>query len=134
MVEMQKGSYIPYFVTEFKVANDKEYTINLEDIATIDSAKRLVAKHVYVNEDVLVSFAKTSPLLWIGFNITDVNTGLLGPVEDVVQMPNQWLATVRYNGSEVLVPLIEPVLKEVNLKAKRIIVELPQGLLDVYTT
>lgn len=132
MVEMQKGSYIPYFVADFKVTNESEYVVNLEDIAQIESAKRLVAKAVFVNEDVLAAYAKQSPLLWIGFTVTDVHKGLLGPMEDVMQSPNQWLGKVMVAGKEVLIPLVEPILKEVNLKSKRIIIEMPAGLIDVY--
>ncbi|MBC7553520.1 MAG: 16S rRNA processing protein RimM [Taibaiella sp.] len=132
MVEMQKGSFIPYFVAEFKINNGKEFVINLEDLGTIEQSKRLVAKSVYVDEEILAAYAKQSPLLWIGFTLTDVNHGLLGTIEDVMQTTNQWLGKLMYEGKEVLIPLIEPILKEVNIRSKRLIVELPHGLLEVY--
>ena len=132
MVEMQKGSHIPYFVSDFKSANEGEFILNLEEVDKVEAAKRLVTKSVFVNEDVLAAYAKTSPLLWIGFNVTDVHQGLLGPLEDVMQAPNQWLGKIMYNGKEVLIPLITHVIKEVNIRSKRLIIELPAGLLDVY--
>ena len=132
MVEMQKGSYIPYFVTDFRVVNDKEYVVNIEDLDKVENAKRLVGKSVFVNEDLLAMYAKESPLLWVGFNVTDVNYGLLGIMEDVMQTPNQWLGKIMYNEKEVLIPLLNQFIKDINVKAKRIIMELPQGLLEVY--
>ncbi len=132
MVEMQKGSYIPHFVTDFKINNESEYVVNIEDIDKVESAKRLVGKSVFVNEDVMAAYAKQSPLLWIGFTVTDVHKGLLGPMEDVMQSPNQWLGKVMLDGKEILIPLVEPILREVNLRAKRIIIEMPEGLIDVY--
>ncbi len=132
MVEMQKGSYIPYFVDACKAANDGEYIVNIEDLDKVESAKRLVGKAVYVEEDLLADYAKESPLLWIGFTITDVHTGLLGTMDDVMQTPSQWLGKVMYNDKEVLIPLLHQFIKEVQVKKKRIIMELPAGLLDVY--
>ena len=132
MVEMQKGSYIPYFIADFKVVNDAEYQVNLEELAKVENAKKLVSKHVYVDEELLAAYAKSSPLLWIGFTLTDINTGILGPLEDVMQTTNQWLGKVIYKDKEVLIPLIDQVIKNVNIRSKIIILDLPQGLLDVY--
>ncbi len=132
MVEMQRGSYIPYFVADFKVGNESEFVINIEDIDKVEAAKKLVSKAVFVNEDVLAAYAKQSPLLWIGFTVTDVHKGLLGPMEDVMQSPSQWLGKVMVGDKEVLIPLVEPILREVNLRSKRVIIEMPPGLIDVY--
>ena len=132
MVEMQKGSLIPYFIDNVKSANAEECVLNLEEVDKIDAAKKLVTKHVYVNEDILAGYSKSSPLLWIGFGVTDVHKGLLGTIDDVMQSPGQWLGKVIIDGSEVLIPLITPILKDVNLRSKRIIVEMPEGLVDMY--
>jgi 16S rRNA processing protein RimM len=132
MVEMQKGSFIPYFVAQCKAANDEEYIINVEDIDKIDSAKKLVTKHVYVDESVLSGYEKHSPLLWIGFNLIDKENGEIGTIEDVLKTGNQWLANLTYKEKEVLVPLIEQTIDKLDIKTKTIHMTLPQGLLEVY--
>src|ERR1044071_7102139 len=69
LVEMQKGSLIPFFVTKFTANNQKEYIIDVEEINKVDAAKKLVAKQVYVDESALSAYIKKSPLLWIGFGL-----------------------------------------------------------------
>lgn len=132
MVEMQKGSYIPYFVSEFRIVNDKEFNLNMEDLDNVENAKKLVGKHVYVEEALLAGYAKESPLLWMGFTVTDVHVGLLGVMEDVMQTPNQWLGKIIYKDKEVLIPLLNQFIKDIQIKQKRLIMELPAGLMDVY--
>lgn len=132
MVEMHKGSYIPYFVEGCKAVSDKEYHVTIEEVDKVEIAKKLVGKHVYVDEELLAGYAKESPLLWIGFTITDVNTGLLGEMVDVMQTPSQWLGKIIYNDREVLIPLLNQFIKEIQVKKKRLIMELPAGLLEVY--
>ncbi len=132
LVEMQKGSYIPYFITQLKPNNDKEYIIEVEDIDKVESAKKLVTKHVYVDESVLSDFAAKSPLLWIGFNLIDKEKGEIGPINDVVYSGNQWLAKLIYQNSEALIPLIDQFIEKVDIKAKTVRVTLPDGLLEVY--
>lgn len=132
-LEITKGSRIPYFVLEANVANDEEYHVQLDEVDTVEKGKGLIGKQVYINEDMLVEAATDSPLLWIGFNVVDKRLGSLGEIEDVMQTSVQWIATVRYEGKEVLLPLIDEMLVEVNTKNKYIRTNLPEGLVEVYT-
>ena len=131
-VEMQKGSYIPYFISNIKANNNEEFIVGVEDIDKVEAAKKLVTKHVYVDESLLSEFARQSPLLWIGFNLIDKKEGALGKIEDVMQTGNQWLAKLTYQNTEVLVPLIEQTIESLDIKTKTINMTLPDGLLDVY--
>lgn len=131
-VEMQKGSFIPYFISGIKATNAEEYLINIEDIDKLEAAKKLVTKHVYVDESLLSDYARQSPLLWIGFNLIDKNYGEIGKIEDVMQTGNQWLAKLTYKNTEVLIPLIEQTINELNIKTKTIKTTIPDGLLEVY--
>jgi len=132
LVEMQKGSYIPYFVTHCKASNDAEYIINVEEVDKIESAKKMISKQVYVGESVLSDYAKQSPLLWIGFSIIDKEKGKIGDIDDVSQTGFQWIAKITYSGVEVLIPLIDQVIEKIDIKTKIINVKLPEGLLEVY--
>lgn len=129
--EINKGSYIPFFVTGFRANNDKEYVVNVEDVMQVEAAKKMIGKQVYIQEDVIADHAKDSPLLWIGFNIVDKEKGSLGKVEDVMQTGHQWLAKIIYEEREILIPLIEQMILDVNLRNKFIRMELPDGLLEL---
>ena len=131
-IEIQKGSYIPYFVNHVKVNNEKEFLIGLEDVLKIEAAKKLVTKHVFVNEQVLVDYAAQSPLLWIGFQVQDKHYGSVGIIDDVLQTGKQWLARILYQQKEVLIPLIEQTIEKLDLQTKTLYTLLPEGLLEVY--
>jgi 16S rRNA processing protein RimM len=130
-LELNKGSYIPFFVTAVKGTNDEGYVISLEDVSQMEEAKKLTGKQVYVKEDILTGHEKDSPLLWIGFKMVDKEKGAIGEIDDVMQAGAQWLASIRYEGKEVLVPLIEQMIIDVNIRNKFIRVDLPEGLLEL---
>jgi 16S rRNA processing protein RimM len=130
-VALQKGSRIPYFVTQAKATGNNEYHITLEDITSMEAAKKLVGKEVYVEEQLLGPATQDSPLLWIGFDLVDREKGSLGPLTDVMQTGHQWLGAIQYNGKEVLVPLIPQMILEINTRNRFIRMELPEGLLDL---
>ena len=133
-VALRKDSHIPYFVAAIKNAAKDELVVLLEDIDSVESAKKLVGKEVFIEQMVLEkSGVEDSPLLWIGYTLTDKEVGVIGIVKDVFQTANQWLAEVDYKGNEVLIPLINPVLVKVDVKTKTVHVDLPNGLLEVYS-
>jgi len=130
-LELHKESYIPFFISQLKASNDEEYVLNLEDTNSNEAARKLVGKNVYVNEDILSKHATDSPLLWIGFNVVDREKGSLGPIEDVLQAGPQWLAKITYNDKEVLLPLVDDMILDVNMKNKFVRMDLPDGILDL---
>lgn len=131
-VAMYAESYIPFFVVSAKAANDEEYIVQLEDLGTVEAARKLIGKAVYVDEKNIVQHATDSPLLWIGFNLVDREKGSLGPIEDVLQTGSQWLARISYQGKEALIPLVPELILDVNTRNRYVRVALPEGLLDVY--
>ncbi len=133
MVEINKGSFIPYFLRDFKLHGDEEAVIFFEEVDTVDAAKRLVQKNIYLDQEELKEYVKKSPLLWIGFNVVDAKLGSLGPMVDVLESAGHWLGKIMYNGNEALIPLVNPVLIEVNARNKWIRVDLPDGLLEIYS-
>ncbi len=130
-LELNNGSFIPFFVTGVRIAAQDEYIIGFEDVDTVEDARRLIGKQVYVREDIITAVRADSPLLWIGFNVVDREKGSIGLIEDVLQTGHQWLARLTYQGREVLIPLIDPMIVDVNIRNKFIRMDLPDGLLDL---
>lgn len=131
-VALRKGSHIPHFVSRIKNFGEAEIILHFEETDAVEAARKLVGKEVFVQEEILVKTAVDSPLLWIGFEAIDEASGALGPIEDIYQTAQQWLATVRIEGKEALLPLIDQTLKSVDLKKKQVHLTLPEGLLDIY--
>ena len=132
MLEVQKGSMIPYFVAQIRATSDEEFILNFEDMTSPQEAKRLVGKAVYADEKLLESLAKESPLMWIGFTISDAHYGNLGTLDDVMQTGAQWIGKIEYKGNEVLLPLVDATLVGIDIRSKILKTRMPEGLLEVY--
>lgn len=64
-----------------------------------------------------------------------LKNGDLGKVQRVIDLPaNPLLEVLSDDGIEILVPINDEVVKEVNRKDATIFVELPEGLLELYVT
>ncbi len=68
-----------------------------------------------------------------GFEVLDENLGLLGTVREVYSVATQNLIALDYQGSEVLIPIVEGIVLKADRQKKQVLVNLPEGLLEVYT-
>lgn len=131
-VELKKDSLIPYFVMSAKAANHSELIIRFDDIEDTVEAKALLGKTAYVKEELLETAKVDSPLMYIGYNLVDKNKGGVGAINDVMLIGKQWIAKLIIDDKEVLIPLAEDWILDVNHKNKFIRMSLPDGLLEIY--
>lgn len=131
-IEERKNSFLPYFVENTSVKSAGETFVKLEGINTKEGARRLLQKQVWLLKADFEKFAaSSSPLSLLGFTI--INEGKpIGLVEEVIEQPHQVLCKTTYNGNEALIPLHQESLQKIDNKLKRVYVDLPQGLLDIY--
>lgn len=75
--------------------------------------------------------AKSSPISLLGFHI--INEGEdLGEILEVIEQPHQVLCVILLDGKEALIPVHEDSLEKIDAKNRKVYVELPDGLLDIY--
>jgi len=56
---------------------------------------------------------------------------LIGEVDEIVKLPGQDLLSVAKNGKKVLIPMVKKIIISIDVLAKKIVVDPPEGLLDV---
>jgi non-canonical purine NTP pyrophosphatase (RdgB/HAM1 family) len=64
--------------------------------------------------------------------IIDEEKGELGKVQEIIEYPTQSLIQVLINGKEVLIPIHDDIIKNVDREGKKIFIKAPNGLIDMY--
>jgi 16S rRNA processing protein RimM len=131
-IEETNDSFLPYFITSAKIKNDRDIIIAVEGIDTKEAARFLLKKEVWLAERDFKKFAASSaPISFLGFMIIE-NQKELGEILEVIEQPHQVLCRIMIEGKEALIPVHENSLEKVDKKNKKLYVNLPEGLLDVY--
>ncbi len=133
LVDMN-GKLVPFFVISYQIPQKKTGYFFLEDVDHIDKAEKLLKKQVYLpltlkpqrNEN---DFTYKD---LVGFEVTDEKLGVLGLITQVQEYPQQFVAALTYKQKEVLFPLNDHFVQQINIENKDIKVNLPDGLLDIY--
>lgn len=133
-IEKNTASFIPYFIQTASAKTDTITHIQLEGIQSREATALLVGKKVWLPEEEFQKLVdKKSPLALLGYTVEEAGKSI-GIIQEVIEQPHQLMVTILYQGKEAYIPLHEKSLKSVNHTTKTISVELPDGLLDLYTT
>ena len=115
-------------IAKAAVFNASERPKNLSDTALLE----LVQKQTWLPEEDFKKFAaKSSPVALLHFDVVQ-NGEVLGKILEVIEQPHQTLCRIDLQGKEAYIPLHEETLLKVDKKAGQVIVDLPDGLLDIY--
>jgi len=126
-----KGAYIPYFVSSMDLKDIFSGYITLEDVTKLEDAKALVNSELYLDDKTIAAFFKKAADEYgflIGYTAFDRDTEL-GPVSDILSHPAQILAEIRVNGTEVLIPIVDDLVIEIDKRKKKIVFDVPEGLI-----
>jgi 16S rRNA processing protein RimM len=132
-VRLGDGSNLP---VELETAweHKGDWVLKFRGIDSIDSAERLRGAELWVPREERGKLAEgeyfQSDLL--GCQVVDKKTGrALGVVEGWQQYGGPPLLEVKHDKGEVLVPFVSAICQDVDLSARLVWVELPEGLLDL---
>lgn len=129
---MEGAKFLPYAIENCLRKNEHECFIKLEGIENKEAAKIFLRKEAWVSEtDFRKLTSKSTPISWLGFMIMDGNNEV-GTIQEVIEQPHQILCTVMLGENEAYIPVHENTLLKVDQKNKRLHLDIPEGLLEIY--
>lgn len=130
---LEGDEYIPYMIEEINLQGNKTAIVKFMDVDGED-AKALVKSELYL------PLGDLPPLTGnhfyyhevIGFQVVDSVRGEIGTCKDFIDISNQPIMVVDYSGTEILIPAVDEIFKEVDRDGKRLHITAPDGLIDIY--
>jgi len=128
------GKLVPFFISTFKLQNNQTGNFYFDDIDTIEKAEALVRKKLYLpnnlkpereDDEFLITDLK-------GFIVHDEKSGELGEIIEIHEYPQQFIAVVPYKFKEIMFPLNDDLIVEIDEENGILKVDLPEGLIDLY--
>jgi len=124
--------HIPYFIHQVKITPKGHANVFLEDVDG-DMAEALVGRDVFLPRELLEENEESSVLHQdiVGYFVDDVNHGALGEIANVIEHPGNILMMIYKDHSEILIPLIDAFVKNIDHEKKTITVDTPEGLIEL---
>ena len=130
----EDNSYIPYFISEISKYKNNSIRVKFEDIEDEEMALSLINKGIFLPIDELpeLSGKKFYYHEVIGYMIHDITAGEIGVIEYINDQTSQHLFVVSKNGKEILIPINDDFILNLDRTNKIINLKLPDGLLKIY--
>ncbi|KPK87642.1 MAG: hypothetical protein AMS27_01925 [Bacteroides sp. SM23_62_1] len=126
------GLLVPFFIASCTHVKDNEILIDLEDIDLPEQAAKLTDKQAFIHKsDILHTADKYSTETILGYMVIDMRYGKIGKITGIDEIPGNSLFRVEYGKQEILIPVQQDLIHEINEKTRCIMVDLPEGLLEI---
>lgn len=128
------GQLSPFFVETFKLKNKGFAAVKFEGVDTEKDARIILRKNLFLPAQILPKLSGKNfyDHEVVGFKVIDTIFGEVGILESVIDLQVNPLIQIMNGSKEVLVPLIEGVVQEVDRKKKILTITAPAGLIELY--
>lgn len=129
-------NFIPFYIENSLLQKGNQLRVQFEDIYSEVDADAILKSGVYLPKSLLPKL-KGNKFYYheiIGFELEDVNFGPVGNIISINDSTAQPLFVIERKESEILIPMIDDFIRKVDRENKKIIVDTPQGLIEMNLT
>ena len=125
-----------YFNINFSKLNSKIYLkMKLKEIDNKESAKLLLRKSVYINQ---TNYPKIKNAIdteneLINYEVFDLNRNFIGILSVIDFNRAQPIMIIKNQDKKIISPFVDQFIHEIDKKSQKIIVDLPNGLIEICT-
>lgn len=125
---------VPYFIENSSLHKNDFLRVRFEDVDSEEEADKLIGLEVYLPLSMLPKLEGNKFYFHevIGFEIEDKRLGVFGKIISINDSSAQPLFEVVNGSVEILVPMIDQFLVKIDRVNKKIIMDLPEGLVEMY--
>lgn len=130
------GILVPFFWEEYRFKNDDTLILKFEDINNEAKARTLVGHSVYYPKACVADESESDGLssykALTGFSVEDAEGHALGTIVHVDDSSANTLLTIENEkGEDFMVPYHDDFLVDYDIRERRLVLQLPEGLLDL---
>lgn len=125
---------VPFFIEKSQLHKSLLLRLKIEDIDDEATADSMMKRDLYLPLSFLPELEGNKFYFHevINFKMVDSNHGDIGIITGINDTTTQALFEVNFNGNEILIPLNDHFINQVDRKNKTIHVTTPEGLVDLY--
>ncbi|MDD2285505.1 MAG: ribosome maturation factor RimM [Paludibacter sp.] len=127
------GIFVPFVVAECRLKSASTGILLLDGVNSDEDARPFSGLQIYILKEKLDLLPEVEVDLdyLVGFQLKDIEKGLIGVVSEIDRTTENTLFVIQQEEDELLIPVSEEYIREIDHDNNIILVELPGGLLDL---
>ncbi len=131
------GIYVPFFVNAIRPKSGDTVLLTIDGVGNEKDVARLVNRDIYAlkreyRQESIDADADGYPLdFFIGFELRDSDGSRVGEITDVDEQTENAIFIIDRDGTDLMVPATDDLIVEFDVDNKVMVMDLPEGLLDL---
>ena len=128
------NNLVPFFIEKSSLQKGNLLRVKFEEVDSEEDAEDLMKCDLYLPLNLLPELNEDQFYFHeiIGFTVEDENYGTVGTLTGINDTTSQALFEIEKDGKQILIPMNDQFLQNVDKKNKVIHVKTPEGLIDLY--
>lgn len=124
----------PFFVEKMRMTPQGYAIVKFEGVASDNDARLLLRKNLYLPAQILPQLDEKEfyDHEVVGYEVIDQEYGAVGKLVQVIDLKANPLLQIMNGEKEVLIPISNNVVQKVDRKKKKLHIQAPPGLIELY--
>ncbi len=130
------GIPVPFFISEFRFIDDYTALVKFDETHTSEQASEFVNCTVFSEKHKFKKIRQKEDEGYeklTGFRVVDENFGYSGILREIIEAPENPVMIIDRDGTEILVPFHQDIVKMIDHNRRVINISAPDGLFDLYS-
>ncbi len=124
---------VPFFIEKIKSKSSSTAIVNFEGIDSEEKSMEFMGTDFYLTHEQVdvLKISTDEPIDVAGYKVKDQNNKLIGEVIEYIDIAKNPLLNVKTDSGEILIPAKDELIIEVDDDLQEILINIPEGLLDL---
>jgi len=128
-----EGIPVPFFIASIRPKGEDKALIKLDDVDDVKNADEFVGLKILLPSDQIESDDELLMSDLIGYTVISDQKQLIGKILEYQEYQTNSVFTVAHqSGKEIILPAVNDLIIEVDTESKTVLMEIPDGLIDLY--
>lgn len=128
-----EGLLVPFYLESVRMKTDTTGLLKLERVDSDEQARQYVGLTIYLSKIFLDEMEDEDHAAeyFVGFELVDSEKGVVGKIADIEQSTANALFVIESDETEILIPVADEYIVDIDHDLRIIRVTLPEGLIDL---
>lgn len=134
MLILVKNNLVPFFIQSIQIRRHSAF-VRFTGVSGPLQTEPLLSAEVYLPLSELPPLKGKKQFYFhevVGYEVVDKTKGAIGQIRLVMDHLHQPVFQIVQGETEILVPAVDQIIEKVDRNEKRIYIQAPEGLLDIY--
>ena len=128
-----EGRPVPFFISDIEYSGADILKLSFDGYNSSGKISEFIGSRIFLTNNMPGNIdQKSDDQTLIGYTVYTQEGNIIGPVSDIISNNGQWLLNIiSSDRKSILIPFHEDFIISIDKRKKKVVMDIPEGLLDI---